>query len=68
MIITLPRESLKYLDNKVVQVEIDEQILKKEIDLDAIKKAKGLLKKYNVDGLEYQRHIRKEWERNLAVR
>jgi hypothetical protein len=66
MIITLPRESLKYLDNKVVQVEIDEQILKKEIDLDAIKKAKGLLKKYNVDGLKYQKHIRKEWERNLC--
>ncbi len=67
LIITLPRESLKYLDNKVVQVEVDENILKKELNLEVIKKARGLLKKYNVDGLEYQKQIRKEWERELAV-
>jgi hypothetical protein len=66
MLITLPRESLKYLDNKVVQVEVDEKLLKKEIEHSAIKKAKGLLKKYNVDGLKYQKKIRKEWERNLG--
>ena len=67
MIITLPRESLKYLDNKVVQVAVDENTLKKELSLEAVKKARGLLKKYNVDGLEYQKQIRKEWERDLAV-
>jgi hypothetical protein len=67
VIITLPRESLKYLDSKVVQVEIDEKTLNKELGLKSIKKAKGLLKKYNVDGLEYQKHIRKEWERDIAV-
>lgn len=67
MIITLPRESLKYPDNKVVQVEVDENTLKKELSLEAVKKARGLLKKYNVDGLEYQKQIRKEWERDLAV-
>lgn len=67
MIITLPRESLKYPDNKVVQVEVDENTLKKKLSLEAVKMARGLLKKYNVDGLEYQKQIRKEWERNLAV-
>ena len=66
MLITLPRESLKYLDDKVVQVEVDEKTLNKEIDHNAVNKAKGLLKKYNIDGLEYQKKIRKEWERNLG--
>ena len=66
MLITLPRESLKYLDNKIVQVEVDERILKKDINHNAVKKAKGMLKKHNIDGLEYQKKIRKEWERNLG--
>jgi hypothetical protein len=65
MIITLPRESLKYLDNKVVQVEIDENTLKKELRLEVVKKSRGLLNKYNVYGLEYQKQ--KEWERDFAV-
>ncbi len=68
MLITLPRESLKYLDDKIVQVEVDAKSLKKEMENDVIKKTKGLLKKYKIDGSEYQNQIRKEWDRNLGSR
>ena len=68
MIITLPNKALKYLDSKIIQVEIDETLLNKKIDIRALQKAKGLLRKYNIDGLEYQKTIRKEWDRNIEIR
>ncbi len=68
MIITLPNKALKYLDSKIIQVEIDENLLNKKIDIRALQKAKGLLRKYNIDGLEYQKTIRKEWDRNIEIR
>lgn len=68
MLITLPRESLKYLDDKIVQVEVDVKSLKKEMENDVIKKTKGLLKKYKIEASEYQNQIRKEWDRDLGSR
>ena len=68
MIVTLPAKALKYLDSKIVQVEIDDHLLKREINYEAVEKAKGLLKKYNIDGLEYQKQIRNEWERKVALK
>ena len=68
MIVTLPAKALKYLDSKIVQVEIDDHLLKREINYEAVEKAKGLLKKYNIDDLEYQKQIRNEWERKVALK
>lgn len=68
MIVTLPAKALKYLDSKIVQVEIDDHLLKREINYEVVEKAKGLLKKYNIDGLEYQKQIRNEWERKVALK
>ncbi|MEW6701481.1 MAG: hypothetical protein AB1298_02070 [Bacteroidota bacterium] len=67
MIITLPKKALKYLDSKIVQVEIDDNLLKRESNYEIVQKAKGLLKKYNIDGLEYQKQTRNEWERKVAL-
>ncbi len=67
MIVTLPAKALKYLDSKIVQVEIDDHLLKREINYEAVEKAKGLLKKYNIDGLDYQKRTRTEWERKIAL-
>ncbi len=67
MIITLPKKALKYLDSKIVQVEIDDKLLKREINYKAVEQAKGLLKKYNIDGLDYQKRARTEWERKVAL-
>ena len=67
MIVTLPAKALKYLDSKIVRVEIDDHLLKKDINYGAVEKAKGLLKKNKIDGLEYQKQIRKEWDRKVAL-
>jgi len=67
MIITLPNKALKYLDSKIVQVEIDDNLLKRESSYEMVRKAKGLLKKHNTDGLEHQKKIRNEWERKVAL-
>ncbi|GEM_PF-3717626 len=63
MIVTLPKEALKYLDDKIIKVEIDENLLKEEKKMLRIKKAKGILAKNQIDGLKYQKKIRKEYQR-----
>lgn len=65
MIITLPKDALKYLDEKIIKVEIDEKILLENDRLSRIKGAKGILKDLEVDGLEYQIKIREELDRSL---
>lgn len=67
MIVTLPAKALKYLDSKIVRVEIDDNLLKRESDYRAVEKAKGLFFGKKIDGLEYQKQIRKEWERKIAL-
>ncbi|BDQ02587.1 hypothetical protein [Ignavibacterium sp.] len=64
MIITLPKDALKYLDDKIIKVEINEKLLNKNRKISDVKKAKGILKKYLMDGTEYQNKVRKELERN----
>ncbi|MBU2584529.1 MAG: hypothetical protein KKH32_04285 [Bacteroidetes bacterium] len=48
-------------------MEIDDNLLKRESDYRAVEKAKGLFFGKKIDGLEYQKQIRKEWERKIAL-
>ena len=68
MLLTLPNSALKYLDDKVIRIEIDEDMLKHGLGLKAIVKARGILKKHKIDGVEYQKQARKEWERKVEIR
>ena len=68
MVITLSKKALKYLDDKIVQVEIDDNLLKKYTDIKAVTNAKGILKKYNTDGLAYQKKVRIEWDRKIELK
>ncbi|MCX7610967.1 MAG: hypothetical protein N2043_05195 [Ignavibacterium sp.] len=67
MIITLPKEALKYLDDKIIQIEIDEEVLLKSNLKQRLNIAKGILKNHLVDGLDYQLKIRKEFDRKIDV-
>lgn len=65
MIITLPKDALKYLDEKIIKVKIDEKIISENDRLNNIKNAKGILKNFGIDGVEYQIKIREKFDRNL---
>lgn len=67
MIITLSKEALKYLDDKIIQIEIDEEVLLKSNLKQRLNSAKGILKNHLVDGLDYQLKIRKEFDRKIDV-
>ncbi|MCS7053021.1 MAG: hypothetical protein NZM09_04735 [Ignavibacterium sp.] len=67
MIITLSKEALKYLDDKIIQIEIDEEVLLKSNLKQRLNIAKGILKNHLVDGLDYQLKIRKEFDRKIDV-
>lgn len=63
-IITLPRRRLKELNSKEIKVELtkkDIENVKKAIDWKAVEKGKGILKKYNIDPIEYQNSERNNW-------
>ena len=62
-LIKLPRKRLISMgrDNIVVDVPEKDLKLKKKIDMDVIKRAKGIWKK-KVDGVKYQKNIRSEWD------
>ncbi len=66
MIITLPRNALKYLDDEKIEIEIDnkqmENIKPFKPDIKAIQEASGILSRLDIDGKEYQKQIRAEWD------
>lgn len=67
MLLTLPNSALKYLDDKIIRIEIDEYLLKQEPNMKAVEKARGILKKHKIDGVDYQNQIREEWERKVEI-
>ncbi len=65
-ILTLPRNSVKEINDEIIKIEIkkeDLEQLKKEINWQVVEQAKGILKDKNIDPLEYQKNARKEWDR-----
>ncbi len=62
MLITLPKSALKYLDDKIIRIEVDDDLLKKNLKSKSVARAK-ILKKYNIDEAEYQKQIIEELER-----
>ena len=62
-LIKLPRKRLISMDRDNIVVDVPEKDLKlkKKIDMDVIKRAKGIWKK-KVDGVKYQKNIRSEWD------
>ncbi len=60
-VISLPRSSLVFMDNEIIEIDIPEKFFKK-INMNNIEKARGLLKSRNIDPIKFQREIRKEWD------
>ena len=63
-IIKLPRKRLISMTRDTITVDLPEDAnkKKKKIDMDIIKKAKGIWKNKKVDSVKYQRKIRSEWD------
>lgn len=60
-IITLPRESLIYMDKEKIMVEIPDKYQKK-INMKNINEARGIWKDKNINPVDYQKKIRSEWD------
>ena len=60
-ILTLPKESLIYMDKKKIEIDVPEKIIKK-INMKNIRNAQGILKNKQINPLEYQRKARNEWQ------
>ena len=63
-IVKLPRKRLISMTRDTITVDIPKDITKKkkDINMDIIKKAKGMWKHKKVNGVKYQRKIRSEWD------
>ena len=65
-ILTLPRKSVKEINDEIVRIEIkkeDLEQIKNDINWKAVEQAKGILKDKNIDPIEYEKNVRKEWDR-----
>lgn len=63
-IVTLPKEAVKEMNDKYVRIEIpEEKLIRRKINWDVVEAARGILKDYKIDPLEYQRKCRDEWDR-----
>jgi len=60
-IITLPRDSLIYMDKKIMEIDIP-NFSKKEINFSNIDNAKGIWSDRDIDPVRYQSEIRNEWK------
>jgi hypothetical protein len=68
-IITLPRKSVKEINDEIVKIEINKEDLeqiKKQINWQVVEGAKGILKEKEIDPLEYQKNARKDWDRKWS--
>lgn len=61
-IITLPRSSVKEINDKYVKIEIPEKIPQSYADLKTIKKTRGILKSKKQSLLKYVEKTRAEWK------
>lgn len=63
-IIKLPRKRLISMDKDSITIDMPEDKSKgeKKINIEAIKSAKGIWKDKKIDGVEYQKKIRSEWD------
>lgn len=63
-IVKLPRKRLLSMDRNSITIDIPDEKSKKKkkIDYEVIKNAKGIWKNKKIDGVEYQRKIRSEWD------
>jgi hypothetical protein len=63
-IVKLPRKRLISMDRDTITIDMPDEVVKekKEIDFEAIKKARGIWKDAKIDGVEYQKKIRSEWD------
>ncbi len=66
LILTLPRKSVKEMNDEIIKIEINEEDLeqlKRQINWQVVEQAKGILKDKDIDPIEYQNNARKEWNR-----
>jgi len=66
LILTLPRKSVKEINDEIIKIEINEEDLeqlKRQINWQVVEQAKGILKDKDIDPIEYQNNARKEWNR-----
>ncbi len=59
-ILTLPKESLIYMDKKKIEIDVPDKLIKK-VNMKNIKNAQGVLKNKKINPLTYQRKVRDEW-------
>lgn len=57
---SLPRENLIYMDDKIIEIDIPDDLLRPK-GLENIKAAKGILQGKEIDPVQYQKDIRSEW-------
>jgi hypothetical protein len=63
-VITLPRSAIKEMNDKYVKIEIPEkELIVKKISGNVLEAARGILKDYKIDPMEYQKKCRDEWDR-----
>jgi len=63
-IVKLPRKRLISMDRKSITIDLPAEKHKKlhTINSESLKKAKGIWKDKKIDGVEYQKKIRSEWD------
>ncbi|MGA1871436.1 MAG: hypothetical protein ACMUJM_23145 [bacterium] len=62
-IVTLPKESLKYMDEEKIEVDIPDSVLNKlTYASEIIKNTRGIWKNKDIDPRNYQKEIRSEWQ------
>ncbi len=66
-VLILPKSVVKEINDKYVTVEISEESIKIKgtKKWDSIEKARGILKNYDIDPIEYQKKCREEWENRI---
>lgn len=67
--ITIPREIREKINlkigDKLIFIEKEKRIEIKKIEEDIFRKTAGLWKNFKETGIEYERRLRKEWEKRL---
>ncbi|MBU2447147.1 MAG: hypothetical protein KJ666_16460 [Bacteroidetes bacterium] len=65
-VVILPRSALIEMNDKIIKVELPEDNLEElERKISAIESTYGIWKKKKIDPIEYQKRIRKEWDKRL---
>ncbi len=61
--IILPKSAITELNSEYVKVQLPDEYKQKKLrDWNGLNNARGILKKYKFDPIEYQNKSREEWE------